>query len=224
NSTIKCGGGGGSNSSSWRLAQARATHRTICTLLLAAHTALAAQLETIAAIMPPWAANPISAAQSTPPTPHPTRLKVDNLSDVAKSVVDCEEDFLVAANSDIAQLCAENILLWQHFLTVAIGSEPVRQHLARQHHMQRVKRFAEAFFVVDNPRPSASGCYDSNYQNYVIVSEAVRRSRYFNLLPPLAVECVEMDGDLTSLPVIFEDQYQHVAEFARRRSIVSRKS
>ena len=56
----------------------------------------------------------------------------------------------------------------------------------------QVKRFAEAFFVIDNPRPSASGCYDSNYQNYVLVSEAVRRSRYYNLMPPLAVECTEV--------------------------------
>ncbi|XP_064082168.1 protein FAM135A-like isoform X2 [Macrobrachium nipponense] len=252
NSTIKCGGGGGSSSASWRLAQARATHRTICTLLLAAHTALAAQLETIMGILPPWASSNSNtgaggtSTTSTPPTPQPTRLKVDNLSDVAKEcyfaliggqtprfdrrnndrtrAVDCEEDFLVVANSDIAQLCAENILLWQHFLSVVMSSEPVRQYLARQHHIQRVKRFAEAFFVIDNPRPSASGCYDSNYQNYVVVSEAVRRSRYFNSLPPLAIECVEMDGDATTLPIIFEDQYQHVAEFARRRSIVSRKS
>nr|XP_045599239.1 protein FAM135A-like isoform X1 [Procambarus clarkii] len=248
NNTIKCGGGGGSSSASWRLAQARATHRTICTLLLAAHTALGAQLETIMAILPPWVASSgnAGAASTTPPTPQPTRLKVDNLSDVAKEcyfaliggqtprfdrrlnertrTVDCEEDFLVAANSDIAQLCAENILLWQHFLSVVMSSEPVRQHLARQHHIQRVKRFAEAFFVIDNPRPSASGCYDSNYQNYVAVSEAVRRSRYFNLMPPLTIECTEMDGDVSTLPVIFEDQYQHVAEFARRRSIVSRKS
>ncbi|KAA0202173.1 hypothetical protein HAZT_HAZT006066 [Hyalella azteca] len=88
----------------------------------------------------------------------------------------------------------------------------------------QVKRFAEAFFVVDNPRPSATGCYDSNYQNYAAVTDAVRRSRYFHLLPSLPIECPEMDGDVTSLPVVFEDQYQHVAEFARRRSIVSRKS
>uniref|UniRef100_A0A0P4WJD5 Uncharacterized protein n=1 Tax=Scylla olivacea TaxID=85551 RepID=A0A0P4WJD5_SCYOL len=86
NNTIKCGGGGGSSSASWRLAQARATHRTICTLLLAAHTALAAQLETIMAVLPPWVASAgnAGAASTAPSTPQPTRLKVDNLSEVAK--------------------------------------------------------------------------------------------------------------------------------------------
>ena len=60
---------------------------------------------------------------------------------IVLQAVDCEEDFLVAANSDIAQLCAENILLWQHFLNVVMSSEPVRQYLARQHHIQRVSEF-----------------------------------------------------------------------------------
>lgn len=66
-----------------------------------------------------------------------------------------------------------------------------------------MKRFAEAFFVIDNPRPSASGCYDSNYQNYVLVSEAVRRSRYFNLLPPLAIECTEVRFVIVELMAYF---------------------
>lgn len=87
-----------------------------------------------------------------------------------------------------------------------------------------MKRFSEAFFVVDNPRQSAAGCYDANYQNYLAVSEMVRRSRYLASLPPLPVMCVELDGDLTTMPIIFEDQYQDVAEFARRRSGTSRKS
>ena len=36
-------------------------------------------------------------------------------------------------------------------------------------------------------------------------------------LPPLAVECAELDGEPGTTPVIYEDQYQHVSEFVRRR-------
>lgn len=71
----------------------------------------------------------------------------------------------------------------------------------------QVKRFAEGFFVLENPRTSAAGCYDANYQSYQAVSEAARRSRYLAALPPLPVHCPELDGDLHSLPLIFEDQY-----------------
>lgn len=70
-----------------------------------------------------------------------------------------------------------------------------------------MKRFAEGFFVLENPRTSAWGCYDANYQSYQAVSEAARRSRYLATLPPLPVHCPELDGDLHSLPLIFEDQY-----------------
>lgn len=61
--------------------------------------------------------------------------------------------------------------------------------------------------MLENPRTSAAGCYDANYQSYQAVSEAARRSRYLASLPPLPVHCPEVDGDLHSLPLIFEDQY-----------------
>lgn len=41
--------------------------------------------------------------------------------------------------ADIAQLCAQNIVLWQHFLEAFSGREAVHQHLARVHHQLRVK-------------------------------------------------------------------------------------
>jgi len=41
--------------------------------------------------------------------------------------------------ADIAQLCAQNIVLWQHFLEAFSGREAIHQHLARVHHQLRVK-------------------------------------------------------------------------------------
>lgn len=87
----------------------------------------------------------------------------------------------------------------------------------------QVKRFSEAFFVIDNPRHAASGVYNLNL-HYLPLADAVRKSRYLAALPPLPVQCVEIDGDHTTLPIIFEDQYQDVTEFARRKSLVASAS
>jgi len=42
---------------------------------------------------------------------------------------------------------------------------------------------------------------------HTTITNAVRSAEYFQLIPPLSAECVELDGDATSLPIIFEDVY-----------------
>ena len=68
------------------------------------------------------------------------------------------------------------------FLT---GRPEISQHLARVHHHQRVKRFSEAFFLVDQPRKSALECVESKYNRYASLSEGLRTSEYLTTLPPL---------------------------------------
>lgn len=90
---------------------------------------------------------------------------------------DCEEEFVAAANNEIGQLCAQNVLLWRQLLDMFAGSEPVRLMLAQQHHAYRVRRFAEAFYVVNHPRPAMANCNDADVHTYLYVTEALRKSR-----------------------------------------------
>ncbi|XP_076685204.1 protein FAM135A isoform X1 [Andrena cerasifolii] len=174
--------------SATRIQHAKLAQQEVIRLLLAARESLLNDLADLARLLPSCQQRALELAQNT----HKEITKLQ--------MMDSEE-------TDIAQLCAQNIVLWQHFLEAFSGREAVHQHLARIHHQLRVKRFAEGFFVLENPRKSAWGCYDANYQSYQAVSEAARRSRYLASLPPLPVHCPELDGDLTSLPLIFEDQY-----------------
>ncbi|CAG5118978.1 unnamed protein product, partial [Candidula unifasciata] len=42
------------------------------------------------------------------------------------------------------------------------------------------------------------------------LASLVKNSPYFSNLPSLPVECVELDGDENTLPIIFEDIYHDV--------------
>uniref|UniRef100_T1J2Y8 DUF676 domain-containing protein n=1 Tax=Strigamia maritima TaxID=126957 RepID=T1J2Y8_STRMM len=213
---------GGSSSrssglSNVRLSHARQVHREICSVLLAAYENLQAHLQECMKLLPPWQQLKIESTDCY--------SRLHNLSEATQDAqknrrghftcrkhselrnVESEEDLIAIANSDIAQLCAENIILWQQFLEVFTLKERIRQRLAREHHLQRVKRFAEGFFVIEHPSHALLSCSDAGYQNYQLIAEATRKSRYFSALPPLAVECVDMDGTIDMQPIIFEDQY-----------------
>ncbi|XP_008555993.1 protein FAM135A isoform X1 [Microplitis demolitor] len=182
-----------------RTQHARATQREVTRILLTARENLLNDIADLARLLPSREQRDLEIAERK----HKEASKIIDSDDI-----------------DIAQLCAQNIVLWNIFLDAFTRQEAVHQHLARIHHQLRVKRFSEGFFVLENPRTSAAGCYDANYQSYQAVSEAARRSRYLAALPPLPVHCPELDGDLHSLPLIFEDNYADMQQ-RHRNSVPS---
>ena len=50
--------------------------------------------------------------------------------------------------------------------------------------------------------------FSSSNHNYSEMAASVRDSDYMRNIPPLPVECVDMDGDQATWPLIFEDFYE----------------
>ena len=115
-----------------------------------------------------------------------------------------EEELLQTANQDVSQLSTNAVLLWQQFLEVVTLSCEVETQLCRRYHQQKTKRHAEAYFCSEQGLSQLYALPDSWHEQ---VAQFVRASDYYNHLPPLQIECPELDGWPDVLPIIFEDVY-----------------
>ncbi|XP_075776194.1 protein FAM135B isoform X2 [Pelodiscus sinensis] len=110
-------------------------------------------------------------------------------------------------SKDLAWLCTHLLALWTQFLETVTLHPEVTAYLTQEHHTLRVRRFSEAFFYAEHQKIAVLTFQESLIQSHSQISTEVRNSEYLVSMPPLPAECLDIDGDGNTVPVIFEDRY-----------------
>ncbi|MBN3299850.1 F135B protein, partial [Amia calva] len=173
-------------------------HRRLCRLLLAAHRGLRTYFVGLMKEIPEV---PQVEIEELPIEETLTQLSIE------LQVQNSHDKVAEQISRDLTQLCSHLTALWSQFLEAVVPQAEVMSYLVQEHHTLRVRRFSEAYFFTEHPKIASLTFQEELIQRHSQIASEVRSSEYLTRMPPLPVECLDIDGDWNTLPIIFEDRY-----------------
>ncbi|KAG9355468.1 hypothetical protein JZ751_000306 [Albula glossodonta] len=171
------------------LQRAHTWHRRLCRLLLGAHRGLRTYYTMLMKEIPELAQMEI---EELPIEETLTQLSIE------LQLQSGQEKVAEQISRDLTQLCSHLSALWAQFLEATVPHAEVLAFLAQEHHTLRVRRFSEAYFFTEHAKESSLTFQEELITRHGQIALEVRSSDYLTRMPPLPVECLDIDGDWNS--------------------------
>ena len=98
-------------------------------------------------------------------------------------------------------------MLWTQFSEQFIFENVLLQQLIHEHHSLRMEHMKEAIFTQELPWEALCSSLEIGTSQQARMFSSIKNSTYYQMVVPINLECVALDGDSATMPIIFEDKY-----------------
>ena len=173
-------------------------HRKLCLQLLKFYENLLNDYHSVLALLPDFVQMRLSKVD--------VNAKLGVLNNELNALVTAEKIYL-RMGEDLYLLSTELNMLWLQFAEQFIYEDVLVKRLINDHHVLRTEHMKEAVFTQDHPWEALCTSLEISTSQQSRMFSNIKGSLYYQLVPPINLECSILDGDCTTMPIIFEDKY-----------------